>query len=178
MKTNATPLYDASDNLTGCCPRFKPEGWDDQRLHFNNKPFVEVKTKSLMQIPLNMGRIFEKTFKAIEDAGALDEKQAIVLSRDLSPWAAEHLFAVTKDVQGEKLTRLTGEYRSKVFEGPYRNAKKWAAAFESNLKAEGLSADKIYFSIQHVPNAQSAMAKTTLSASRKQRGLKGDAHNY
>ena len=30
MNTNELPTYDASDNPTGCCPRFKPNGWDGQ----------------------------------------------------------------------------------------------------------------------------------------------------
>lgn len=41
MELNKLPFYDASDNPTGCCPRFKPEGWDKQELHFKDKPFVK-----------------------------------------------------------------------------------------------------------------------------------------
>jgi hypothetical protein len=52
--TNATPAYDPTDNPTNCCPRFKPEPWDGQELHFENKPFVSASTVSLFHMPLNM----------------------------------------------------------------------------------------------------------------------------
>lgn len=128
METNALPHYDMSDNPTDCCPRFNPDGWDDQDLHFSNKQFVKAKTRSVMHVPVNMGKVFEKTFKAIEHAGALDMNDLIIMSRDVSPWAAEHYFAVSTDVPGEEMTQLSGDYRTKVFEGAYKDAPKWRKA--------------------------------------------------
>lgn len=69
MQTNQTPHYDNNDNPTNCCPRFKPEAWDNQNLHFEDKRFVRAKTKSLMHIPINMGPVFNKTYKTMQDAG-------------------------------------------------------------------------------------------------------------
>ena len=66
MKENRLPIYDANDIPTGCCPRFKTEGWDEQELHFKNKLFVKATTRSLFHIPINMNRVFPKTFKQIE----------------------------------------------------------------------------------------------------------------
>jgi Bacterial hydrolase len=144
MQTNETPFYDQADNPTGCCPRFKPEGWDDQSLHFEDKLFVRAKTRSLMHIPINMGSVFNKTFDAILQSQANDDEHAIVLSRDMSPWSAEHLFAVTKDVPDQKMVQLSGEYQTKVFEGPYRKAARWMKDFEEELEDEGLEPDEIY----------------------------------
>lgn len=70
MQTNETPRYDASVNTTGCCPRFNPEGWDGQDLHFKDKRFVKASTLSVMHIPMNMGSVFARVNKHIEDAGA------------------------------------------------------------------------------------------------------------
>ncbi len=145
METNRTPLYDASDNPTGCCPRFKPDGWDDQTLHFEDKPFVRAKTRSVLHVPVNMGKVFEKTFHAIEDADAMEEAQSIVLSRDLSSWSAEHFFAVTKDVEGEEMSSLSGDFRTKVFEGAYREAPTWIETFTSELEAEGFDVSEVFF---------------------------------
>ena len=125
MQENELPKYDMSDNPTNCCPRFKPDGWDDQDLHFKDKRFVKAKTKSIMHVPINMGSVFTKTFEAIEGADAQDNEQFIVLSRDLSPWSSEHYFAVTKDVPGQEMARLSGDYHTKVFEGPFKEAGKW-----------------------------------------------------
>ena len=92
METNTLPHYDATDNPTGCCPRFNPEGWDAQELHFEDKLFVRVTTQSENYVPTNMAEVFESAGKAIEEAGALSFDDCIILSRDLSPSQAEHLF--------------------------------------------------------------------------------------
>jgi len=122
MEPNKLPDYDMSDNPTGCCPRFKPEEWDEQELHFEKKPFVKVETRSLFHIPINMGHVFSQTFQTLEDDDAMDEHQFIVLSVDASPWRSEHSFAVTKEVPGEEMVYLSGDYITKVFEGPYKDA--------------------------------------------------------
>lgn len=46
MEENRTPVYDGSDNPTACCPRFKPDGWDGQDLHFKEKLFVKARTRN------------------------------------------------------------------------------------------------------------------------------------
>ncbi|MCV3205497.1 hypothetical protein OHD62_06960 [Mesorhizobium sp. YC-39] len=125
MQTNETPRYDASVNSTGCCPRFNPAGWEGQEPHFENKQFVKAATHSIMHIPMNMGSVFARVNRHIEDAGASDADQFIVFSRDISPWSSEHLFAVSKATPGEEMTTLSGDYVTKVFEGPYRQARRW-----------------------------------------------------
>ncbi len=90
MKINALPKYDAGDNPTGCCPRFKHEDWDAQELHFKDKLFVEASNRCPFHIPLNMGSVFPKTFAAIEQAGAHSTDQLIVLSPDPSAWKGKH----------------------------------------------------------------------------------------
>jgi hypothetical protein len=125
MQMNETPRYDTSVNTTGCCPKFNPEGWDGQELHFENKQFVKAKTHSIMHIPMNMGSVFARVNKHMEGAGASDPDQFIVLSKDVSPWSSEHLFSVTKPVPGEEMTTLSGDFLTKLFEGPYSQARKW-----------------------------------------------------
>lgn len=125
FEKNESPQCDQSNDTAICCPRFEPEAWDDRLLHFKHKLFVRTKTRNLMHVPLNMSSVFKKTWEAIESAGARDISQTLVLSRDLSAWSAEHLFAVTKNVPEQEMVRITGEFRTKVFEGPYRDAGKW-----------------------------------------------------
>jgi hypothetical protein len=144
MQTNQTPFYDSSDNPTNCCPRFKSEAWDNQTMHFENKRFVRAKTKSLMHIPINMGSVFTRTFNAMQDAGAVDIDQTLVMSRDLSPWSAEHLFAVSGPVPGQKMVSLSGDYKTKVLNAGYRDAHKLGEEFEDNLEAEGLDVEEQY----------------------------------
>ena len=145
MEPNKLPEYDMSDNPTGCCPRFKPERWNEKELHFEHKPFVKVNTRSIFHIPINMGRVFATTFEALEKAGAVDMKQFIILTIDVSPWKSEHYFAVTKEVSGKEMAFLSGDYLTKVFEGPYKNAPKWYKEMEHRVEQDGKQPGKIYF---------------------------------
>jgi hypothetical protein len=84
---------------------------------------------SLFHVPLNMGSMFTHTWNAIKQAHA-DNGQFLVMSHDQSAWHAEHLFAVTKDVPHADMVRLSGDFLTKVFEGPFSDARKWCAAIE------------------------------------------------
>jgi len=121
MLPNQTPAFDASDNETNCCPRFRPGPWQDQELHFDNKLFVRASTVSAFHMPLNMGSVFARTIAAIETAHAAGGG-LLVLSHDDSAWHAEHLFAVDKEVPGADMVRLSGDFLTRVFEGPFKEA--------------------------------------------------------
>jgi hypothetical protein len=144
METNLTPKYDMSVNETGCCPRFNTQGWDGQDLHFRDKPFVKARTLSLFHIPINMGRVFPRVLNAIEDSGAVNMEEFIALSFDPSPWRGEHYFAVTKDVPGEEMVRMSGDYLTKVFEGPYREAPQWMKNMEELVSGKGKKVKRIF----------------------------------
>ncbi len=144
MQTNEIPPIDPTDNETGCCPRFHPERWDGQELHFDRKPFVRASTTSVFHVPLNMGSVFAKTWSTIKSAQA-DTGGFLVLSHDESAWQAEHLFAVAKDVPGEVMVHLSGDFVTKVFEGPFSNAAKWCADMAKDVQARGKRLDIPYF---------------------------------
>lgn len=144
MLTNQTPAFDASDNETNCCPRFKPEPWQDQELHFDNKPFVRASTVSAFHVPINMSSVFARTMAAIESAHAAGGG-LLVLSHDDSAWHAEHLFAVDKEVPGADMVRLSGDFLTHVFEGPFKEAPTWAATMEAYVKERGKHLDTMYF---------------------------------
>lgn len=171
MEVNASPIYDASDNPTGCCPRFDPDGWSEQELHFEDKLFVKAETKSALHIPINMGRVFERTFNAIEAAGASDLEQSLILSRDVSPWKGVHFFAVTKEVPGQEMARMSGDFRTKVFEGAYRDAPKWIESMEEDLKARGETADEIYMFYTTCPKCAKTYGKNYVVAFAKTKPL-------
>lgn len=164
MNVNALPKYDMSDNPTNCCPRFNPEGWDEQELHFKNKLFVKAKTRSLFHIPINMGSIFPKTFSAIEKADARNDDDFIVLSYDPSAWSSEHYFSVSKDVPGQEMVRMNGEFISKVFEGPYKNAPKWEKEMEEFIEHQGKKVKKTYFFYTTCPKCAKFYGKNYMVA--------------
>lgn len=128
LAVNKVPDLETDTSQTGYCPPFDPEPWKDTKLTFQDKLFVRATTRGVMHIPLNIGRVFVQTFVAIESADAIKPPQAIVLSRDLSTWTGEHLFAATQAVPGQELVRLSGDFRTRAFEGPYRDAAIWYQA--------------------------------------------------
>ena len=144
MQTNEIPAFDVTDNETGCCPRFRPEPWTDQELHFDRKPFVKASTISLFHVPLNMGSMFTRTWDAIRKAHA-ENGGFLVLSHDDSAWHAEHLFAVSKDVPDAEMVHLSGDFLTWVFEGPYSHAGKWCAEMERHVKERGRRLETMYF---------------------------------
>jgi hypothetical protein len=164
MDINASPKYDFSDNPTNCCPRFKPEGWDEQELHFQDKLFVKANTRSIFHIPLNMGSVYPRTFKAIEDADAVDMDQVLVLSIDPSAWHGEHFFSVTREVPGQEMVKMTGDYVTKVFEGPYKNAPRWEKEIEAFVESKGKRAGKTYFFYTTCPKCAKTYGKNYVVA--------------
>lgn len=157
--TNALPKTDLQDNPTGCCPRFQPEEWEEQELHFEDKPFVHVKTRSVMHMPLNMGSVFPQTFKAIEAAQAMPENEFVVLSNDRSAWSSDHYFAVTKTVPKQEMVFLSGSYLTKVFEGPYKDAGRWQKEMERFVAAQGRKLVKNYFYYTTCPKCAKVYGK-------------------
>ncbi len=144
LQTSVLPKMDMSETTTGCCPKFNPEGWEGRHLVFEDKPFLRATTRSLLHVPINMGKVFGRVQKHIEEAGAQDEDSFLILSRDLSATEAEHYFAVTRDVPGEEMVALSGTFVTRVFGGPYRHAKDWVNDMEVAASAAGKTAQRVF----------------------------------
>jgi len=112
-----------------------------------------------MHVPLNMGRVFSRVQGHIEDAEAYDPDNYIVLSRELSAWKAEHLFSISKPVLREEAVTLTGDFITKVFEGPYREAKAWYEEMKDIAHTKGSTSDEVYFFYTTCPKCAKAYGK-------------------
>ena len=156
MQTNAIPPHHLDDNPTGCCPRFHPEDWQGVILNFSDKPFLRAETRSLMHVPLNMGSVFTRVLTRLEESGASMGDQHIVLSRVLSPWKAEHLFATSGAVASEEMTRLSGRFLTRVFDGPYSQMRAWHAKMRDAAVAQGCGDARIWFYYTTCPKCAKA----------------------
>lgn len=156
MELNATPFYDQSIKTTGCCAKFNPEGWDGEDLHFRDKRFVRAHTISAMHIPLNMAQVFTRVLKHIDARGAMNPEHVLVLSRDLSSWSSEHLFAITGEVPEEEVVSLSGDFLTKVFEGPYRKARDWYDEMKDLARAQGKEPGEVWFFYTTCPKCAEA----------------------
>jgi hypothetical protein len=164
MEVNHVPKADLTDNPTGCCPRFHPEVWQDQTLHFQDKLFVKAKTRCLFHIPLNFASVFTDTLAAIEAADAQPEDEWLVLSIDPSPWVGEHYFSVDHDVPGQEMVKLSGDYLVKVFEGPFKEAPKWQKAMAEYVASKGKNMKKNFFYYTTCPKCAEAYGKNYVVA--------------
>jgi len=135
-------LYEQSD--TGCCPRFNQEPWDEKEMTFQDKLFLKDHVRSFLHIPLNMGRVMAKTMNKIQEADAL-APEPLMLSDEKSLWGSDIYIAVSKEVPGAEMTRITGTYLTKVFEGPYSNTGKWVREMKAFVKSEGKEIKNLYF---------------------------------
>lgn len=129
---------------TGCCPRFDPEPWDAKEITWNDKLFLKDRVRSIFHIPLNFGQVMVRNMEMIEGADAL-APQPLMLSNEESLWGTDIYIAVSKEVPGAKMERMSGTFLTKVFEGPYRNAGKWVKEMRAYVRSKGREIKKMYF---------------------------------
>ncbi len=143
---------------TGCCEPFNPEPWQDREITWKDKIFVKDHITSFFHIPLNMGKKVVKNIELIEKANA-QAPQQLMLTDEKSPWGADIYIDVSKEVPGAQMTTLSGSYLTKVFEGPYNYAGKWAQEMKEYVESKGKSLKKLYFSYTTCPKCAKAYGK-------------------
>ena len=149
-------LYEQSE--TGCCPRFDPKPWDEKEVKFENRLFVKDHVRSFFHIPLNFGKVMVRNMERIQEAGAL-APTPLMLSDENSLWGTDIYIAVSKEVPGAEMVRISGTFLTKVFEGPYKNAWKWAQQMKEYVESKGKQAKKLYFSYTTCPACAKAYGK-------------------
>ena len=132
-------------NETGCCAVPNINEWQDTQQNFENKLFIRMYTRSFLYIPLNMAKIMKK-IDAIARANnsVPPTEDVMILSRDISPWRAEQLYAVSKPISDADMVTLEGSFLTKVFEGSYKNAKSWYVTMQNAAKKTGKQLEAIY----------------------------------
>ena len=145
MPYDNVPFYDMADNETGCCPRFDAKGWDGLELEFNDKLFVLARTHAVFHVPVDMGKVFMRVQAHLEAADAFNPDDFFILSKDLGAWTSEHLFASSREVPDEEMVRLSGTYVTKVFDGPYTDAKDWLVQMKAVAAKRGNPDGEVYF---------------------------------
>jgi hypothetical protein len=143
---------------TGCCEPFNPAPWQEKEITWKNKLFVRDHITSFLHIPLNMGQIVTKNLALIEKARAKSPYQ-LMLTDETSLWGAEIYIDVAKNVPGARMATLSGTFLTKVYEGPYQNAGKWAAEMAGYVTSKGKKLQKLYFSYTTCPNCAKVYGK-------------------
>lgn len=143
---------------TGCCPRFNPAPWQEKELTWKDKNFVTDRVTSFLHIPLNFSSVMRKNMKLIEAARAKNPEQ-IMLTDEKSLWGSDIYIAVDRVIAGAKMAKISGTFLTKVFEGPYQNAGKWAKEMQEWVKSQGKETKKLYFSYTTCPACAKAYGK-------------------
>ena len=130
-----------------CCPKFDPALWDEKEIVWQDKLFVKDSVTSFMHIPLNMGQVITRMWSKVEAAGAKTEpKDWLLLSYEGSSWKSEQFMAVAKEVPGMENVKISGKFLTKVFEGPYQEAKNWYPQMIDYARSKtGKDPKKVYF---------------------------------
>jgi hypothetical protein len=134
-------LYDSE---TGCCPRFNPQPWDKKEVTFKDRLFIKDHVTSIFHIPLNFGKVMVRNMEKISQAQAL-APEPILLSDENSLWGADIYIAVSKDVPGAQMVKLSGTFMTQVFEGPYKNVRQWVSQMTDYVAKQGKQLKKLYF---------------------------------
>ncbi len=143
---------------TGCCDPFNPEPWQDKEITWQDKLFVKDHVTSFFHIPLDMGKKVVKNMKLIEAASAKASEQ-LMLTDEKSLWGADIYIEVAKEVSGAQMSTLSGRFLTKVFEGPYQNAGKWAQEMKQYVSSKNYSLKKLYFAYTTCPKCAKAYGK-------------------
>lgn len=141
-----------SENFeTGCCPRFHPEQWQEKEIVFTEKLFLKSHVNSLFHIPLNFGKVMERSMAAIEKAKA-ESKEPLVMTDENSLWGSDVYIAIDKPVPDAELERISGTFMTKVFEGAYNEIGKFVADMQSYVESKGKLMKKLYFYYVYCPD--------------------------
>lgn len=143
---------------TGCCDIFNPAPWDEKEIKWKDKTFVKDHITSFLHIPLNMGKKIVKNLELIEKAKAKAFHQ-LMLTDEKSIWGSDIYIDVAKNVPGAQMAALSGTFLTKVFEGPYSNAGKWAIEMKKHVEKKGKKIKKMYFSYTTCPKCAKVYGK-------------------
>ncbi len=156
MQKGGTMMDETTE--TGCCPRFNPAQWDSKEVTWQDKLFVRDRVRSLFHVPLNFGHVMQRNMQAIEAADALDPDH-VMLSDENSLWGADVYLAVSKEVPGARMERISGTFFTKVFEGPYSRVGRWAKNMRTVLEQQGRPLKQLYFWYTTCPRCAKAYGK-------------------
>jgi len=143
---------------TGCCPRFNPEPWDGKEITFQDKLFVKDRVRSFLHIPLNFGRVMVRNMERIEAAEA-SPPEPLLLSDENSLWGSDIYIAVSQEVPGAQMARISGTFLTRVFEGPYKDIRTWVAEMTTYVESKKKAMEKLYFFYTTCPKCAKVYGK-------------------
>ena len=141
-----------------CCPKFDPAPWDDTTFVWAGKKFIKDRVFTVFYMPLNFGAVMKRLDTKTRKAAA-SVPDNMCLSDHTSKWNMDVYVAVDKDIPGAENVKLSGEFLSKVYEGPFKDTGKWHKDFEALAKSRNLKIDKMYMWYTTCPKCEKKYGK-------------------
>lgn len=148
---------------TGCCAELHAGAWDRQEFHWVRKPFLKDHIRALFHTPLDFGAVVTRDHAKIEEAEAYPETP-LWLTEEVSPWRSDIHVALDRDVPDADMVEMSGTFLTRVFEGPYRDARRWAETMETYAKEQGRTLDKLYFYYATCPRCAKKLGRNQVVA--------------
>jgi len=133
---------------------FDPSRWEGKAHSWKGKKFIRETVPQLFHIPFPpmIGQKITRMWKmACEVKMASGKEDALVLFYDPSPFKSEIYLSVKGAVPGADNVELSGNYYSKVFDGPYNAVPKFINEMDQFLQKKGKAAKKYYIHYASCP---------------------------
>jgi len=130
------------ENNDKCCNLIDPADYDGKEFSWEGKPFLKGRIRSLFHVPLNFGSVITRLVKAAHAANAFTEEGGWLVDEN-SLWGADLYIQVTKGVSGAENASIDGRWIAKVFEGPYKDVRKWMPEMKEHLRSRGVEDGRI-----------------------------------
>jgi hypothetical protein len=138
-----------------CCPVFDPKPWDGVTHSWANKLFLKDTIPQIFHMPWPplLSKKIAKMWNTSKELGIATElKDFLLLAYDPSPWKSELYLLVQKEHEEADIKNMSGEFYSRVFDGPYSAVPKYLKEIKADIGAKGKREGKIYFYFTTCPN--------------------------
>ena len=122
-------LFNTMDENTECCVKFDPKRWDEKEHNWENKKFIKDSMPTFFHIPFPpmIAKKLTKMWGMVVDnkANSADNRDSLFLFYDPHPFKSEMYLSVNKEVPGAINDTISGNFISKVYDGPYNAVPKF-----------------------------------------------------
>jgi hypothetical protein len=141
-----------------CCPVFNPEPWENKEITLKNERFITRRVRCLFFIPINFGPAIKKQVDLLEKHDAIPA-EFMLLSNNCSLWGMDVHVNTSKEIPNVKMTTISGDFLSKVFEGCYKETGKWVKEMKKYVASTGKEMKDLYFSYTTCPKCAKKYGK-------------------
>jgi len=123
-----------------CCPKFNIQKRDEKTHHRDKKMFIKESMRTFFHIPrpATISKKISNAWKEIQAQNAYSGKNEdyLILFHDPSAFKSDIFLTTDKKVEGFENVEISGDFESKVFEGPYQDAPKFMKQMEKHLQKQ------------------------------------------